>query len=97
MRRIQPFEALSNSMRLALDVEIAEPAVVHALAALVAGARGGRGELRLLARIGEERVERVVLGRDFLLDADLAEAVEHLPGVLSVRLSSAEPKLALVS
>ncbi len=97
IRRIQPFEGLSNSMKLRMEVEVADPAAIHALAALMSGARGGRGELRLLARLGDERVERVLLGRDFLLDAELAHRVEHLPGVLGVHLAQAEPRLALVS
>ena len=40
----------------------------------------------------------VVLGRDFLVDAELAARVERIPGVAAVRLSVAEPpRLALVS
>jgi DNA polymerase-3 subunit alpha len=40
----------------------------------------------------------VVLGRDFVLDAELAARIERLDGVTAVRLSVAEPpRLALVS
>ncbi len=48
-------------------------------------------------RIGDGEAQ-LVLGRDFLLDAEMAARVERVPGVLSVRLSVApQPRLALVS
>jgi DNA polymerase-3 subunit alpha len=40
----------------------------------------------------------LVLGRDFLLDAELGARLERIEGVSDVRLSVAEPpRLALVS
>ncbi len=39
-----------------------------------------------------------MLGRDFVLDAELAARIERLEGILSTRLAVAEPpRLALVS
>jgi DNA polymerase-3 subunit alpha len=98
IRRVQPFEALANSIRLRIEIEAADPAVLPALAALVEGERGGRGELALKARLPDGGEAQVRLGRDYLLDAELAARIERLPGVLSVSLGAAEaPRLALVS
>ena len=67
------------------------------LAAALSGERGGNGQLKL--RLPFESGEAVlVLSRDFLLDAEMAERIERLEGVSAVRLSVAEPpRLALVS
>jgi DNA polymerase III subunit alpha len=58
--------------------------------------RGGNAPVRL--RIAHASGEAdLVLGRDFLIDAELAARVERLPGVTAVRLSAEEkPRLALV-
>ena len=67
------------------------------MAALVAGERGGNGQLRLVAAFAGGEAE-VVLGRDFVVDAELAARLERIPGMRAVRLSVAEaPRLALVS
>ena len=73
------------------------PEAVRRLADAVAGDRGGSGQLRLRACLPQGAAE-LVLGRDFLLDAEIAARIERLDGVTSVRLSVAEPpRLALVS
>jgi DNA polymerase-3 subunit alpha len=98
VRRVQPFESLSTSSRLLIEVETDDPAVLGLLAALVEGERGGRGELILDARWPNSGSARVRLGRDLLLDAELAARIERLPGITAVRLRMAEgPRLALVS
>jgi DNA polymerase-3 subunit alpha len=97
IRSIRPFDSLSANTRLVCQVELDDAAAVAGLAALVDGARGGRGELRMLARTQEGEAD-VRLGRDFRLDAELAARIERLPGVVSVSLRAAElPRLALVS
>jgi DNA polymerase III subunit alpha len=96
IRGIRPFEGLTASTRLELHVEVSDAATLRALAELVGGARGGRGELRLRARTEAGEAD-VRLGRDFGLDAELAARIERLPGIVSVTLKAAElPRLALV-
>ncbi|MBS0315259.1 MAG: DNA polymerase III subunit alpha, partial [Proteobacteria bacterium] len=96
IRGIRPFEGLSASTRLVCAVELEDASAVTALAALVGEARGGRGELRLIAKTAAGEAD-VRLGRDFSLDAELAARIERLPGVVSVALKAAElPRLALV-
>jgi DNA polymerase-3 subunit alpha len=98
IRSVQPFEAMANTTRLRIEVEADDPNALPALAALVDGERGGRGELALKAILPDGGEARVRLGRDYLLDAELAARIERLPGVRAVRLSAADPpRLALVS
>ncbi|MDB5683214.1 MAG: polymerase subunit alpha, partial [Sphingomonas bacterium] len=98
VKRIQPFEGMTSATRLVLEVEAADPRALPALAAMLDGARGGRGELRLTATIRDGQSAELVLGRDFLVDAELAARIERLPGIDAVRLRPGDkPQLALVS
>ncbi len=97
IRSLQGFESLAKRTRLQLEVEAEDEGAVRRLAALVAGERGGNGQLRLKARFDGGAAE-LVLGRDFLVDAELAARIERIEGVGAVTLSVAEaPRLALVS
>ncbi len=98
IRRIQPFDSLSNNTRLRLEVETSDPAALQLLSSLVENERGGRGELVLDALLADGRRARVRLGRDLMLDAELAARIERVPGISAVRLATADPpRLALVS
>ena len=97
LKRLQLFEALAAHTRLKAELRLADASALDALSAMVAGSRGGRGELVVIVPIasGEAKLR---LGRDFALDAELAARIEALPGVVSVTLGAAEsPRLALVS
>jgi DNA polymerase-3 subunit alpha len=97
IRGIRPFEGLTANTRLVLQIELDDPSAFAELKALVEPARGGRGELRLVAKTAAGEAD-VRLGRDFRLDAELAARIERLPGVAAVTLKAAElPRLALVS
>jgi DNA polymerase-3 subunit alpha len=97
IRSLQSFESLAKRTRLQLEVEVEDADAVRRLAAIVAGERGGNGQLRLRAA-WEGGIAEVVLGRDFLVDAEMAARVERIAGVTAVRLAVAEaPRLALVS
>jgi DNA polymerase-3 subunit alpha len=97
IRSLQSFESLSKRTRLQIEVEVEDEDAVRGIAAIVAGERGGNGQLRLLAAFPGGEAD-LVLGRDFVVDAELAARLERVPGVRAVRLSVAEaPRLALVS
>jgi len=100
IRSLQLFEQISTRARLQLEVEVEEPAAIARLAAAVASDRGGHGELRLRARFEGGEAD-VVLGRDFVLDAEFAARIQRVEGVTAVRLSvvqaAGQPRLALVS
>ncbi len=97
IRSLQSLESLSKRSRLQLELEVEDEAALPRLAAALAADRGGNGQLRLLARfIGGEA--EIVLGRDYVVDAELAARLERIEGVTAVRLSVVEaPRLALVS
>ena len=98
IRRIQPLETLAGTARLRAEIATGDPQAVGQVAALLAGARGGRSELWLMAAIGGGRVARILAGRDFLIDGEIADALERIDGVETVTLSAQDPpRLALVS
>jgi DNA polymerase-3 subunit alpha len=97
VRRIQPFEGMTGATRLVLEVTADDPQTLPVLAGMLEGARGGRGELRLTAVLADGRTAELMLGRDFLIDAELAAQVERLPGISGVKLRPADRQLALVS
>jgi DNA polymerase-3 subunit alpha len=97
IRSVSSFEGLSRRTRLQLEVEADEPASVQALSKLLAEHRGGSSAVRLKVHHGRGHAELVV-GRDFMIDAELAARIERIAGVRSVRLSAeAKPALQLVS
>ncbi|CAN5376322.1 DNA polymerase III subunit alpha [soil metagenome] len=96
IKRVQPFETLANTTRMMMDVEIDDPAGMTALGALLIEARGARGEVFALAAMPDGRRARVLLGRDFLLDGELAARIETLHGIGHVELKTSETRLALV-
>ncbi len=97
LKRLQLFEALAANTRLKAELRLSDASALVSLSALVAGSRGGRGELIAIipTATGEAKLR---LGRDLALDAELAARIEVLPGVESVTLGAAEsPRLSLVS
>ncbi|MDB5686706.1 MAG: polymerase subunit alpha, partial [Rhizorhabdus sp.] len=97
IRGLQNFDMLNGQTRLRIDVETADPAVIPALAHLVTGDRGGRGELWLKALLPDHATADVLLGRDFRLDAELVARIERLPGVTARIGTVGAPRLQLVS
>ncbi|WP_279338412.1 DNA polymerase III subunit alpha [Sphingosinicella sp. YJ22] len=96
VRSVTSFDSLSRRTRLQLEVEADDPAALPALAALLGGHRGGSSTVRLKVHHGRGLAE-LILGRDFLVDAELVARAERLPGITAARLSAEEkPRLALV-
>jgi DNA polymerase-3 subunit alpha len=97
IKRIQPFEALATNARFVLEADIASPEGMATLAAALAEARGGRGQVWANAALPDGGSARVLLGRDFLIDGELAAKIEALQDVRNVELKTSETRLALVS
>jgi DNA polymerase-3 subunit alpha len=96
IRRMQPLEGLAGSARLVMAIALDNADGAAALAQLLAGERGGRGEVRVTAPLPTGGTADLVLGRDFRLDGELAGRVETLHGVASVALKAADTqRLAL--
>ena len=96
VKRIQPFETLANTARFVLELGVSTPAGMAALGTLLAEARGARGEVWVNAALPTGGSARVLLGRDFLLDGELAARIENLQDVSDVTLKTSETRLALV-
>lgn len=97
IRRFQPFDTLATSARMEMIVAVDDVVAVAGLAGLLAEARGARGEVHLIVTAGEGIEARLTLGRDFLLDDELASRIELLAGVTGVTLKTADmQRLALV-
>jgi DNA polymerase-3 subunit alpha len=96
VKRIQPFEAIAATARFAVELEVADAAAFAALAALLADHRGARGEIRARVPLSEGGEAQLLLGRDFLLDAELAGRLEALHGIGAVHFKQVETRLQAV-
>ena len=81
--------------RFTIEARVATAEAFAALATLLGEARGARGVVR--ARIPAGDGEAVVLlGRDFLLDLELVEAIQAIPGISNVALDRVASQLRAV-
>ncbi len=98
IRRLQPLESLAGNARLKAEIVVNDALAMARLADALTGARGGRSDIVVRAILADGREASVLLGRDFLIDGELADAMAEIAGVVSVSLTNAEPpRLALVS
>lgn len=96
VKRVQPLEEMATSVRLALDLTVADPRVMPRLAAMIEGRVGGRGEVRVHTPLSNGEMGIVLLGRQFRLDAELAALIENMQDVQKVELTTVERRLAAV-
>ncbi len=98
IRRLQPLESLAGNARLKAEIVVNDAPAMARLADALTGARGGRSDIVVRAILADGREASILLGRDFLIDGELADAMAEIAGVVSVSLTNAEPpRLALVS
>jgi len=86
--------------RMRMTMEVSDPGAFSALAALLPRAQGAQGEVEVLLKTGSEPEPRLRLGRDFLLDGELVDALAAIGGVAQVMLAparSAKANLRLVA
>ncbi|MFT9098976.1 MAG: DNA polymerase III subunit alpha [Zymomonas mobilis subsp. pomaceae] len=90
VRSIQFCEALTASVRLRMKIETGEPETVKALSDLIKPHHGGHGELYITALLPLPQGGRaeVLIGRDYILDAELKARIERLSGVQAVHFGS---------
>jgi DNA polymerase-3 subunit alpha len=94
IKRFQPLEGLARKTRLQLTLTILDASLIPLVARELEP--GGTGTVRAtVSIIGGEAT--LLLGRNFMLDADIAARLARLLGEDAVELSAQEaPKLALV-
>lgn len=91
IRRVQPLDELANSTRLILNVAVDDARAFRNLAAILADQSGGRGEVVAKVPISGGEAE-LVLGRGFRLDGELAQKIDHMPGVRWASLNASDNK-----
>jgi DNA polymerase-3 subunit alpha len=96
VKRVQPLDSLAKRARLQMAVKVPADRVGEVGRELSA-CRGGNGTVRLHVPLAAGGEAVILAGRDFNLDAELAERIERITGEGSVDLSVHDPpKLALV-
>ena len=95
VKRIQPFESLASIARFTIEAKVTDAAAFAALSGLLEHNRGARGEVRARIPAGEGDAV-VLLGRDFLLDLELVEAIQAIPGISDVALDRVASQLRAV-
>jgi len=96
VKRFQPLDGLAKKTRLQMLLHVADESLIAAAARELAACRGGNGVVRAMLPISEGREATLILGRDYILDADLAARLSRILGEGAVELSAHEPRLALV-
>ena len=74
----------AKSQRSRLLLELSSASGVESLAKLLGPRRGGRSEIHAEIPLGAGRFARLVLGREFAVDAELQDLLAAAPGVASV-------------
>ena len=89
VRGLQPLAQLATRARLRMVVDVAAAAGVEALAGLLVGAKGGRGEVLARVPAAGGRLALLSLGRDFVIDGELRARVERSRGVAGTSVAAA--------
>ena len=93
VKAIKPFDGLASATRFSLEVTVADRGAVAGLAAMIADRRDARGKVTLHVPLAAGGNATVILGRDFAIDAELAERIEGLPGITAVSFEIEETRL----
>jgi DNA polymerase-3 subunit alpha len=97
VKRLESFESIASNARMVMDVTLETAPAMAELGRLLVDLRGARGEVHICARLPGGGDVRLLLGRDFLLDHELASRIEAMQGITQVTLKTAETRpLALV-
>ena len=81
VRSVEPFRAIASASRMELTVDVETADAVEALAALLAGAGGGRSEVFLRAPLSDGQAARVFVGDGYSLGADQVDAIATIRGL----------------
>ncbi len=97
VKRFEPLDGLAKKTRLQLILRLADAASMPAVARELEAHRGGTGAVRAIVPLTGGHRATLLIGRDFALDADLADRLARLLGADAVELAAQEPpRLALV-
>ncbi len=88
VRGARPLDDVKGSARMLLTLELHDAAALTDLRMELAPGAEGCGEVLLTLKTGDEREPVLRLGRDYALDGDLAERLEHIAGLANVSLTT---------
>ena len=88
VRGARPLAEVKSGARMVLTCEIQRAEALAELALLLPGGAEGRGEVLVRLRTGGASEPTVRLGRDFLLDSELAERLALIEGLGNVSLTA---------
>ncbi|WP_443971510.1 DNA polymerase III subunit alpha [Sphingobium sp. CR28] len=97
VRGVAPLSRVMGNARMRMMVTVERTDALPALSKLLEECRGGRSRLVLHLRLADDSLASLLLGDDYLLDAELGERIEAITGVSAVSLAALEPKLSLVA
>ncbi|MES2272501.1 MAG: DNA polymerase III subunit alpha [Pseudomonadota bacterium] len=98
VRGVQAFNRIAGTTRMELWLDVAQDSAIGGISAILSTSRGGRSEVGIRSMMPDGQIVRLRLGRDFLIDAEIAEKLAGVAGVVGHRFSAPEPpRLALVS
>ncbi len=87
VRGARPLAEVTSSARMLLTLDVETPEALQELALALAPGAEGCGEVCARLHTGEGHDPLVRLGRDFLLDGELAERLAHVEGLANVSLT----------
>jgi DNA polymerase-3 subunit alpha len=88
VRGARPLTEVRDTARMVLTLDIDRVEAVQELAMMLATGAPGRGEVRAKVHLGGDVVKPMRLGRDFVLDGQLAERIAEIEGVANVALTA---------
>ncbi|MEP6785784.1 MAG: DNA polymerase III subunit alpha [Sphingomonadales bacterium] len=95
VRKAQRLDSLASNARLKAVIGIDRIEPVRALSATLV--RGGRSEIILRVALQQGGTADVLIGRDFLIDGEMADGIARMDGIADISLAPYEmPRLALV-
>ena len=88
VRGARPLSEVKSAASMVLKFDVLRPEVFADLAMLLVPGADGRGEVIARLRTGQGEEPLVRLGRDFMVDGELAERLATIEGVANVSLSA---------
>jgi DNA polymerase-3 subunit alpha len=98
VRGARPLAEVKDTARMVLSLDMDRVEAVQELAMMLVTGAPGRGEVRANLHLGGDLVKTMRLGRDFVLDGELADRVAEIEGITNVSLKAERgPSLRLVA
>ena len=88
VRGARPLSEVKSAASMVLKFDVLRPEVFKDLAMLLIPGSDGKGEVIVRLRTGGEEEPQVRLGRDFMVDGELAERLATVEGIANVSLSA---------